>query len=298
MAVPITTYNNRKLMLTPRPEVELPDVTQVFEIPSVLEAKHRVSAVGDYYASWNFMAMSYAHRLGLPINRTNTLSVLTGSGNETSTVGSVIARFRFECEPEVYSLKFDILPDCMHDIILGKAFLKATKTFSSVVNEARRVVKGYTNKLTQHHALFLGDSGPKFTSRLNGQVQAALADSGCKVLLMDEDYAQALGLPIVSDDEHRVKLLFADNTTAMTTGMTFGVKWKFGTHGSGQEHSLNFHVMKNAPASVLLSDEFLFATNAYSEFDAYLVDEEDDNDEAYFLAIDIDPDYLGQGQYS
>lgn len=84
----------------------------------------------------------------------------------------------------------------------------------------------------------------------------------------------------------------------MTIGMTYGVTWQFGHDGSSEEHILDFHVMKNAPAPVVLSDELLFATNAYVDFDGYLVDEDNDDDaDAYFVAIDVDRNHCSQGLY-
>jgi hypothetical protein len=275
-------------------------LTAVHEILGTLESDQYAKVIGDFCAKRNFMKKSYAKRLGLPIDRSTPLPVVIASGKTVLTAGSVKAHFRFRNEPTVYLLSFELLSGCVHDLILGKHFIKATRTFSSAFNHARRVFTRFTRKVARYSTLFLGDSAPKFTGLLNGRAHAALADSGCKVLLMDEAYAHSMGLPIVSGDQHRVKLIFADETTAMTSGMTFGVKWAFGTDGRAGEHSLNFHILKNAPAPVILSDDFLFATNAYSEFDRYLIDEDyddDDDGEAYFLAIDIDLNYRGQGQY-
>jgi hypothetical protein len=280
------------------PQNALRHSTESFVIPSVLETHHNADAIGDYCAKKNFMTKSYADRLGLVINRKSVLSVLTGSGKSVTTIGTATARFRFKLDPQVYALSFEILQDCIHDLILGKRFLKATKTFSSAVNRARRLVRGVINKVTGHHALFLGDSAPNFTGRLNGKTQTALADSGSKVLLMDEDYAQSLGLPIVRGDGHHLRLVFADNSTAVTSGMAVGVKWSFGITNWAKEYSLDFHLLKNAPAPVILSDQLLFEADAYSTFDCYLDDEDEEDDDAYFLAIDIDTNYQHEGQSS
>ncbi|KAJ4366346.1 hypothetical protein N0V83_007982 [Neocucurbitaria cava] len=72
--------------------------------------------------------------------------------------------------------------------------------------------------------------------------------------------------------------------------MTFGVRWEFGPGDAGTEHNLDFHILKGAPADVILSDEFIFGTNEFIEYDCYLVDEDEDDEEtdAYFFAIQID----------
>lgn len=246
------------------------------------------NALGDYCAKKNFMKTSYAKRLGLPIDRSQKSSVSVGSGKQISTTGTVETWFRFKNERKAYSLIFHLIPDCIHDVILGKPFLRATETFASRVNQLLRVVKRAVNGLMPRHFLYLGDNAPRFTGQLNGHTQEALADSGCKVLIMDEDYARSIDVPIMANEENRLQLRFADNSTAMTSGMTFGVSWKFDHQGTSTTHLLDFHVLKNNPAAVILSDDILFSTNAYSEYDCYLIDEDDDDDEAYFLAIDID----------
>jgi hypothetical protein len=144
------------------------------------------------------MKEAYAKGLGLSINRGDISTVRIGSGKRLITVGTVVTPFRFKEEPEVYSLAFHILPDCIHNVILGKAFLKATNTFSSLANKARRVIRRAVKGMTRH-LFYLGHSAPRFTGLLNGQKQEALADSGAKVLIMDEDYARSAGLPISTD---------------------------------------------------------------------------------------------------
>jgi hypothetical protein len=271
--------------------------SHVFEIPCLVGQQH-ANALGDYGAKKNFMKTSYAKQLGLVIDGRKKVSVALGSGQQVTTTGAVETWFRFKDEHKAYLLVFHLLPNCIHDVILGKRFLKATETFKSGANYLRRVVKRISS-FTTPHFLYLGDSAPRFTGLLNGWRQEALADSGCKVPIMDEDYARFLGLRIQTDSQNRVRLRFADNSTAMTSGMSKGVSWTFGYDGSSHSHQLDFHILKNAPAAVILSDDFLFGTNAFSEFDCYLLDEDDEDDEddeAYFLAIDLALDNVCTGK--
>ncbi|KAH8728445.1 hypothetical protein GQ44DRAFT_609601 [Phaeosphaeriaceae sp. PMI808] len=266
---------------------------KIFEIPSILGIHYKVNALGDTCAKKNFMKTAYAERLKLEIDRANVSSVTIGSRKQLVTTGTVRAAFRFINEPKVFSLVFHLIPDCIHDVILGKPFLKATRTFTSLLNQTRRVVKRMLDRVTQRHVLYLGDNTTRFTGLLNGRSQEALADSGSKVLLMDEDYARTMGLPIISSPQHCIKLRFADSSTTMTSGMVFGVKWEFGPTQGSEEYILDFHIIKKALAPVILSDEFLFDTNAFSKFECFLIDEDDEgkDEDAYFLAIDIDSNY-------
>ncbi|CAI7587259.1 unnamed protein product [Penicillium manginii] len=265
---------------------------RIFEIPCQL-AEHSTNALGDYGAKKNFMKEAYALRLGFPISRNTSCKVTIGSGEQATTVGTATVPFRFRGENEVHRLKFQLLPSCIHNVIVGKPFLKLTKTFSNVANFSRRVKERVTKGFSQFHLLYLGASTPMFEGSINGQVQTALADSGSKVLLMDEAYARSIGVHIQTGHEHQTRLRFADNTATDTVGMAYNVKWRFGSDGEfSSPYFLNFHILKNAPANVILNDTFLFDTKAFSQYHQYLTDNDDDCEDEdmliYFLAIDVD----------
>ncbi|CAI7611594.1 unnamed protein product [Penicillium glandicola] len=266
---------------------------RIFEIPCQL-AEHYTNAVGDYGAKANFMKEEYAVSLGLPISQNATCKVTIGSGKQVTTVGTATVPFRFSGDNEVHHLEFQLLPNCIHNVIIGKPFLKFTKTFSNVANFHRRVKERVTKGISQFHLLYLGASTPMFEGSINGQVKTtALADSGSKVLLMDEAYARNIGVHIETGHEHQTRLKFADNSVTDTTGMAYDVKWRFGCDGEfTSPYPLNFHILKNAPANVILSDTFLFDTKAFSQYHHYLIDDDDDCEDEdmliYFFAIDID----------
>lgn len=236
------------------------------------------------------MKENLATEKGLEIDRSEVRQVRLSRKHDVTTTGTVTVDFRFDGEAEQYRLKFHLLPTCIHDVILGKSFLKLTKTFSELSNFTRRVKQRILRGLSHFHLLYLGESAPKFTGLLNGRPREALADWGSNALIMDEKFARKQGLPISDGPEYRNTVYLADNTTAQTTGMVLGVRWEFGLGGSGKEHDLDFHIMKNAPADVILSDDFLNETSAFIEYDCYLVDEDDEDDEseAYFFGIRID----------
>jgi hypothetical protein len=275
---------------------EVDSHARAFEIPSIIASVNRADALGDFCAKKNFMKESYAEMLGIPIDRLNKTTVRIGNGKILSTTGTVITLFRFKNEPEEYSVLFHLLPDCIHDVILGKPFLKVTNTFRSAANKTRRVISRVIEGFTRRDFLYLGDSAPRFTGLVNGRVEEALADSGAKVLIMDEDYAYERGLPILTDNKNQTRLRFADGSTAMTSGMSYGVRWEFGPGVQGKEYTLDFHILKNAPAPVILNDEFLFGTYAFAEFDCYLIDEDDEDEDAHFFVIDVDMSYYNEGQ--
>ncbi|KAH7086522.1 hypothetical protein FB567DRAFT_528155 [Paraphoma chrysanthemicola] len=264
--------------------------TYGLRIPGILYNTQFVDALGDTGSKCNVIDEDFAKEVGLHVDRTITTSVMIGSGRIIRTSGMAETTFRFREEQTSYTLQFRVMKNCIHDVILGKQFLKATKTFTCVANRARRVIKrAYHTIKDSINLLYLGDSAPKFTGLLNGRPVEALADTGARALIMDEDYARSIGLFILNGVPYRSKLRFADGSTAWTSGMTYGVKWEFGLGGKTAPLTLDFHILKSAPARVILSEDLLLNdTNAFVEYDCYLLDEdEDEPEDGYILAIDI-----------
>ncbi|KAJ5379940.1 uncharacterized protein N7496_002368 [Penicillium cataractarum] len=265
---------------------------RVFEIPCQI-AEQSANALGDYGAKGNFLREGFATQLGLPIMRSWTGKVTVGSGKQVETVGTTVVPFRFREEKTVHILKFHILPDCIHDVIVGKQFLKITQTFSNLTNYARRVKERMVKGISQFRFLYLGASTSMVSGSVNGQPHTALADSGSKVLVMNEAYARDIGVNIETGRHLRRKVIFADNSVAETIGMAYDVEWRFGYDDSfSSPYQLDFHILQDAPVDVILSDTFLFDNEVFSRYQDCFTDDdedyEDEDKETYFFAIDFD----------
>ncbi|USP73077.1 hypothetical protein yc1106_00351 [Curvularia clavata] len=290
------TYMVLKDYFMPNPDIRKLSSDHV--IPGLLDSQHPVDATGDTGAKYNFLNEDYAKRCKFKIDPTARTLITIASGQKVMTTGISEVSFSFRGEQTPYPLKFHILPGCIKNVILGKSFLKATKTFSNALHFAKRVVKRFTRTLNTHQVMFLGASPPMFAGLLNGETKTALADSASKVLIMDEDYARTLGLSIVSTKKTCIKLRFADGSTAFTSGKTYNVSWQF---GAGKRYPLDFYILKNAPADVILSEDFLLReTKAFIEYADCLIEEDenddigyydDSDDDDYFFAIDRDENY-------
>jgi len=273
-----------------------------FCIPGFLDSKHPVNAMGDTGANLNTMHESFVQKRGYNIDREAASIVRVGQGR-VKTIGVVQVPFRFRDETTAYLLTFHVLPKCPQDVILGSTFLRLTKTFSSAVNFARRVFDRIVPRTSRHHnMLYLGGCGPTFTGTIGGRPYKALADTGSKVLIMDEDFARSRGLPIIDAEEHRIKLRFADGSTARTAGITQGVVWQFGLADEGKNFLLDFYILKDAPSDVILSENFLLReSRAFTEYSDYLLDdyeEEEDEGEGYIFVIRKETSLQYKGQHN
>ncbi|KAG9200751.1 hypothetical protein G6514_006773 [Epicoccum nigrum] len=213
-------------------------------------------------------AMSQAN---FAVDRTQVEKVALGNGETEMTTGTINTTFQFPGEKEIYFQLFHLLPRCRHKVILGNRFLKMTKTFTNSLNRLRRVITRTVNRIKVHDFLYVGGSGPAFKGLVNGHLQYALADTGAKLLIMDEDFAQRLGLTIETGTQYRNRV-----------------------HDEGESYMLDFHILKNAPANVILSEDFLFGdeTNAFADYTCYMVEEEAEAEIASCFVIDIDYSYV------
>ncbi|OSS52889.1 hypothetical protein B5807_01925 [Epicoccum nigrum] len=260
-------------------------------IPEKLAGNLEIDAFGDTGAMYNFMDEEYAKsQADFVINRNQTERITFGNGKMVTTTGTTKTTFQFPGEKEIYTRVFHLLPKCHHNVILGNRFLEMTKTFTNNLNRLRRVVTRVSSRPKTQNFFYIGGSGPTFLGQVNGHWQLALADTGAKLLIMDEDYARERNLTIKTGPQNRTMLQFADQTTAMTSGMVHGVSWQYS--GGRKTYMLDFHVLKNAPADVILSDDFLLGddTNAFEDYAYCIFDEEGDDDAGCFM-IDIDYSY-------
>ncbi|KAL1799629.1 hypothetical protein ACET3X_003666 [Alternaria dauci] len=274
-----------------------------YRIPGFIDEKNPVDALGDTGSNRNVMDAAYVQKRGYIIDREAASIVRVGRG-KVKTMGVVRVPFRFRDEATSYLLKFHVLPKCPQDVILGSSFLGITKTFSNAVNFARRVFDRIVSRTGRHYnMLYLGGSGPTFTGTIGGRPYEALADTGSKVLIMDEDFAHSRGFPIIDSEEHRIKLRFADGSTARTSGVTQGVTWQFGLANKGKSFPLDFYILQDAPSDVILSENFLLReSRAFTEYSDYLLDdyeeEEEDEGEGYVFVIRKETSLQYKGQYN
>lgn len=253
------------------------------------------TALADYCAKYNFVSSEYATELMLPIDRCDTVNVTIGSSKIIQTLGTISTRFSFQGEDSFHDLTFHVLQDCLQKVVLGKPFLKASQTFSNAKNFAARIKRSVEKMVSRHHMFFLGESTPSFTGSVNGVHSRALADTGSNALVMDRAYARRNG--IVIDPGPRSRLFFADGSQKYTRGIARGVKWRFGPGPDAEEHLLDFHILRNAPANIVLSDSFLFKTQAFSKYSDCLSDGEGQDEHGYLCLMTRDSTYNPKGVF-
>ncbi|KAJ9142790.1 hypothetical protein NKR23_g6944 [Pleurostoma richardsiae] len=193
--------------------------------------------------------------------------IVLGSGKTVHSPGKVTVPWRFSGEAEIHSLRCSIVPGCIHGLILGGHFLAQTKTMTTFF---KKRVKEFVRKLPRRLGLkLLGEEKQRLWGFLDGELIAALPDSGSDVMLVSGAYARDHGLRVNRSRKNRIELEFVDGSTAFTSGLVRGLDWRFGD--SAETVKCDFYVLDGLPIDVVLSNEFLFGLDAFTRFEGFIV---------------------------
>ncbi|KAJ5992080.1 hypothetical protein N7451_007804 [Penicillium sp. IBT 35674x] len=87
-------------------------------------------------------------------------------------------------------------------------------------------------------------------------------------MLISRKYARHLGLEINRDLQNRLEVEMGDGSTARTSGVVRNVPWSVG----GKEIHCDFYVLDSLCVDVVLSNNYLFEFEAFSEFPDHFID--------------------------
>lgn len=224
-----------------------------------------VEALPDTGASECFISASMVQKLGLSQAPGTEKTVTVANGTQTLSPGCVHVKWKFAKERKTHPVKCWILPGCAYDVILGSGFLKATQTLTKWANRIKRTVVSLPRRL---HLKLLGEEKQRLCGSFNGHLTAALPDTGSDVMLVSLKYARALGLSIDDSASHKLELELGDGSTAYTCGLVHDVQWNVGDKAT----RCDFYVLEDLNVDVVLSSEYVFDLDIYSECSGYLFD--------------------------
>lgn len=244
--------------------------------------EHQVDALADTGAQSNFISAQFVDKVGLvPDGRGPTKIQLPG-GKQIVSPGVVQVPFSFRGELKKHMLECWIIPGCTNDLILSGSFLRATKTLTKFKN---RIKKSIRQSLTRLSFNLIGDERQRLWGSLNGKSVLALPDTGSDVMLVSAAWARENKLKIDRDLEHRLELELADGTNVFTTGVVHDARWRFGD--SAQEVHSDFYVLEDLSVDVVLSSDFIFEFDVFSEFGQFVVDLDSTPDLAEFFNVKL-----------
>jgi hypothetical protein len=252
-------------------------VNQYYAAGTVKWVRH-VEAFPDTGADSCFVSANFAALLRLePVSGTHKV-VRLANNNVVQSPGMVKVPWIFAGERERHVLDCWILPGCVHKLVLGNAFLRATQTLTTF---ARRIKSRLTQIPKRLRLARLGEDKQRLWGTLDGHPTAALPDTGSDGMFISSEYAKKRGLDIEHDPANWLEVEFADGTTAWTSGVVRDAEWFSG----GRTLRCDFHVLDHLCADVVLSKDYLFKFDVFSTHEEFLFDVDSDGDLAQLCNI-------------
>ncbi|KAK3057400.1 hypothetical protein LTR09_001584 [Extremus antarcticus] len=232
----------------------------------------RTSCFPDTGAGANYMSPACAKKYGVEIDKTRTSYVKVANGGKIKSVGSVVVQLGFMNEATLHPVEFVVLPKCRQKPIFGSPFLSLTKTLTRYRHRITRILRNAISCRVQ----YLGAPRQLVYGTLDGNAVLALPDTGSDVMLLSSAYVARHGLTVDPAASHQRMLDYADGSSSRTSGMVHGLQWRYGD-SLDEIYSADFYVLDDLQCDVLLSYDFLEATQAYTAHEnAFLdVDEAD-----------------------
>jgi hypothetical protein len=231
-----------------------------------------VSAIPDTGSELNIVSDHFIKLHGIKLDSEFQRSIQLPN-RETISTGTGSLPFSFEGEKSTFSIVFTVMPNCVHDVILSNSFLRTTETLTRF---SSRLKRKFVPSLHMPRLRLLGAPKQRILGSINGHTAVALPDTGSDVMLISKQYVEERRLIhwVSTDNTYRTCLEFADGSLANTCGIAFGVEWRFGKEDS-TSRPCDFHIMDGLPYDVILSNDFLFESKAFSQFKDFLFEQRD-----------------------
>lgn len=241
---------------------------RIMVLPGLVNGSE-VLALPDTGAARNMMSERYARSHNIPIQGTSAhrTAYKLANGRSVRSKGKAIVQWKFKGGAQVYELEFQILSDCVYDVIIGQEFLKTSETLCA--NRHRLQIQKSTPRDVRYVNL-CGSPSQILLGLIDGEAVNALPDTGSEVNIMSEAYAKSRGYEIKKIEDEMDELRFADGSSQRTLGKV-NAKWAFHDDPGGSIN-VTFEVLERCPYQVIIGFEILYEHDVYNKHTACLVE--------------------------
>ncbi|KAJ2905727.1 uncharacterized protein MKZ38_004594 [Zalerion maritima] len=89
------------------------------------------------------VSKSLANELRLDLDPEGQKTLSLASGAKVRILGTVKLKWKFSGERRAHDILFDVLPQCVHDVVLGYKFLRITKTLTRFKHRIAKVLSSF-----------------------------------------------------------------------------------------------------------------------------------------------------------
>ncbi|KAL3292540.1 hypothetical protein RB213_014189 [Colletotrichum asianum] len=219
-----------------------------------------VVAVPDTGSCFNIISGQKARSLGLKVIPGTHGQMSLPNGQKATSPGQVKLTFTFDGEKETHDLLCSVLPSATRDLVLGSAFLKATKTMTRYAHRLKRIFCSLAQPLIN----LIGAEQDILGGYINGSECLAVPDTGSDVMAISLKHARRLGLKIHRRERHRTLVEFLDGSRVRTKGIA-QAEWQF-AYGEPTIRC-DFHVIKGLPVDAILNNTMLDEYDVFRQYE-------------------------------
>lgn len=237
-----------------------------------------VEAFPDSGADASFISPHLVAKLGLVPNHRESRIIHLPNNTSVVSPGVVEVPWVFKGEATLNKIQCWIFPGAVHNLVLGSPFLKLSETFTKF----RHRIKSRLSTLSRRLQLrLMGFERQRLWGLLNGHPTLALPDTGSDVMLVSRKYAKEVGLTVDWSHGNWLEVEYADGSTDWTSGVARNVPWTVG------ETTIlcDFHVLNSLSVDLVLSNDYLFDMNVFSEHQEQLLSTDCEEDMLRFFGI-------------
>ncbi|EQB45489.1 hypothetical protein CGLO_15630 [Colletotrichum gloeosporioides Cg-14] len=202
------------------------------------------------------VSSDFASKLGQSTVPGTEKTMTLANGKKVWSPGMIEVLWRFANDQTPHILKCWILPNSSKDFVLGSRFLKMTGALTTFFRHAKKAIIPSRPQLR-----LMGEKKERMMGFLNRRLTTALADTGSDLMAVSLKYAQLHKWAISTEREHRTEVELADGMRAWTCGTVSDATWTIGD----RTVRCDFHVLDGLPADVILSKEYLFEMDVFTE---------------------------------
>ncbi|KAF4411275.1 hypothetical protein CFRS1_v006329 [Colletotrichum fructicola] len=152
----------------------------------------------------------------------------------------------FVVEGSVDGIRTEASPDTGSDECIMSAHHRIKKVFTSLKLRLR----------------LMSEEKLRLSGIFNNRMTSALADTGSDLMLVSLEYALHQGLSVNTGKKYRSEVELADGTKTWTHGTVENAMWTVGE----STVQCDFHVLDGLPADIILSKDYLFDLNIFSDY--------------------------------
>jgi hypothetical protein len=238
----------------------------------------QVDAFPDTGADSSFISLKPADELGLTPSHRNERAIHLPNKKVVVSPGVVEVPWVFRGESSLSKIQCWIFPESVHELVLGNPFIKLSETLTRFRHRIKSRLAAFSRRLRLR---LMGFEQQRVWSLLSGHLTMVLPDTGSDVMLVSSKYAEETGLEVDGHPDNWLEVQYVDGSTDWTSGVARNVSWSVGN----TTVSCDFHVLDSLDVDVVLSNDYLFGMDIFSEHQEELLSLDSEEDMVRFFGI-------------